>query len=158
MDKMMVVNNAQKKEVPAVSPGDTVRMHVKIIEGDKERVQPFEGVVMSLKGSGPGRTVKVRKISYGIGVERTFLLHSPRIEKIEIVRSGKVRRAKLYFLRNKSGKKSRLVEKLGLKVTAVENAETEATAPAPAEKPAEKPVEAAAPAPAEKKAEKKSAK
>lgn len=139
MDKMTVVNNAQKKDVPAVNPGDTVRMHVKIIEGDKERIQPFEGVVMSLKGSGPGRTVKVRKISYGIGVERTFLIHSPRVEKIEIIRNAKVRRAKLYFLRSKSGKKSRLVEKLGLKVTAAENAETAA---------AEAPKAEAAPAPA----------
>ncbi|MBI4977648.1 MAG: 50S ribosomal protein L19 [Spirochaetes bacterium] len=152
MDKVSVVSNAQKKQVAAFRPGDTVKVYVKIIEGDRERIQAFEGVVMSFNGSGSGRTFKVRKISYGVGVERTFLLHSPRIDHIDLVRSSKVRRAKLYFLRGKSGKKARLVERLGLKAAAAESAATlkpeevavieqpkEAVAAPAAEKPAEAP-------------------
>lgn len=99
-----------KKGLPSLSPGDTVKVYVKVKEGEKERVQLFQGVVISLKGSGTRSMFTVRKISSGVGVERIFPLHSPTIEKLEIVRSGKVRRAKLYFLRDKIGKSGRLKE------------------------------------------------
>src|SRR5262245_51364830 len=96
---------AQKKQqLPSFRPGDTVRVHVKVIEGDNERVQPFEGVVLRRRGTGASETFLVRKISFGVGVERNFPLHSPRIEKLEVVRSGKVRRARLHYLRALAGK------------------------------------------------------
>jgi large subunit ribosomal protein L19 len=97
-----------KKAPPALRPGETVRVHVKVIEGEKERTQVFEGIVIALSGSGNRATFTVRKISYGVGVERIFPLHSPRIDKVEVVSRGKVRRAKLYFLRERSGKAARL--------------------------------------------------
>lgn len=102
-----------KKETPELRPGETVRVHVKVIEGEKERTQVFEGVVIRISGKGPRATFTVRKISYGIGVERIFPLHSPRIDKIEVVSRGKVRRAKLYYLRKRSGKSARLYEEEG---------------------------------------------
>jgi len=92
--------------LPAFRPGDTVRVHVKIKEGDKARVQPFEGVVIGRRGRDVQETFTVRKVSFGIGVERIFALHSPLIESVEILRSGRVRRAKLYYLRGKKGKKA----------------------------------------------------
>ncbi len=88
--------------------GDTVRVHVKIVEGDKERIQPFEGVVIRKKGGGIRSTFTVRKISYGIGVERIFPMHSPRIDRIDVINRGKVRRAKLFYLRNLKGKAARI--------------------------------------------------
>lgn len=97
-----------KKEVPAIRPGETVRVHVKIIEGEKERTQVFEGTVIGMSGKSNRATFTVRKVSYGVGVERIFPLHSPRIEKVDVVSRGKVRRAKLYFLRERSGKAARL--------------------------------------------------
>ena len=97
-----------KKAVPALHPGETVRVHVKVVEGEKERTQVFEGIVIGMSGSGSRANFTVRKISYGVGVERIFPLHSPRIEKVEVVSRGKVRRAKLYFLRQRSGKAARL--------------------------------------------------
>jgi large subunit ribosomal protein L19 len=97
-----------KKETPALRPGETVRVHIKVVEGEKERTQVFEGTVIGMSGSGNRAVFTVRKISYGIGVERIFPIHSPRIEKVEIVSQGKVRRAKLYFLRERSGKAARL--------------------------------------------------
>src|ERR671919_107836 len=97
-----------KKEIPALRPGETVRVHVKVIEGEKERTQVFEGIVIGLSGSGNRATFTVRKVSYGVGVERIFPLHSPRIDKVEIIARGKVRRAKLYYLRERSGKAARL--------------------------------------------------
>ncbi len=101
-----------KKDLPDFRPGDTVKVHFRIVEGEeKERVQVFEGVVIRKRGSGTGATFTVRKVSYGIGVERTFPLHSPRIEKIEIVRRGKVRRARLYYLRQRTGKSARIKER-----------------------------------------------
>jgi large subunit ribosomal protein L19 len=99
-----------KAEVPNFKPGDTVRVHVKVIEGDKERIQVFEGVVIARKGGGNRETFTVRKVSYGVGVERTFPLHSPRVDKIEIQTRGVVRRAKLYYLRQRSGKAARIQE------------------------------------------------
>ena len=98
-----------KPAAPALRPGETVRVHVKIVEGEKERTQVFEGIVIGMSGSGSRANFTVRKISYGVGVERIFPLHSPRIDKVEVVSRGKVRRAKLYFLRQRSGKAARLV-------------------------------------------------
>lgn len=99
-----------KQDLPAFRPGDTVRVHVKVIEGQRERIQLFEGVVIRRRGTGVSETFTVRKISYGVGVERTFLLHTPKIDKIEIVRHGRVRRAKLYYLRDRVGKAARIKE------------------------------------------------
>ena len=100
-----------RKDIPRVQSGDTVRVHVKIVEGDKERIQVFEGVVIGIKGGGLRETFRVRKVSYGIGVERIFPLHSPRLDKIEIVKKGRVRRAKLYYLRDRKGKAAQIKEK-----------------------------------------------
>ena len=97
-----------KKEIPALRPGEAVRVHVKVVEGEKERTQVFEGIVIGVSGSGSRATFTVRKVSYGVGVERIFPIHSPRIDKVEIISRGKVRRAKLYYLRQRSGKAARL--------------------------------------------------
>lgn len=99
-----------KQDIPAFRPGDTVRVHVKVIEGQRERIQLFEGVCIRRRGTGISETFTARKISYGVGVERTFPLHTPKIDKIEIVRHGKVRRAKLYYLRDRIGKAARIKE------------------------------------------------
>ena len=102
----------QQDERPELRPGDTVNVHVRIIEGNRERLQAFQGVVIAIKGGGMNKKFTVRRIaSHGIGVERTFLFHSPRVEKIEVLRHAKVNRAKLYFLRERSGKSARLKEK-----------------------------------------------
>ena len=102
-----------KEETARLAPGDTVKVHVRIVEGDRERVQVFQGVVLRLRGGGVNQAFTVRRIaSHGVGVERTFLLHSPRIEKVEVLRHTHVRRAKLYFLRQRSGKSARLRERL----------------------------------------------
>ncbi len=97
-----------KQDAPTLRPGETIRVHVKVVEGEKERTQVFEGLVIGMSGSGSRAVFTVRKISYGVGVERIFPLHSPRIEKVEVVARGKVRRAKLYYLRERSGKAARL--------------------------------------------------
>ena len=99
-----------RKDVPAFKPGDTVRVHVRVVEGDKERIQVFEGTVLGRKGGANRETFTVRKTSYGVGVERTFPVHSPRLERIEIVARGAVRRAKLYYLRERSGRAARVTE------------------------------------------------
>jgi len=105
------IETAQKKaEVPAFRGGDTLRVHVKVVEGGKERIQIFEGVALSRHGAGIRDTVLVRKVSNGVGIERTFLVHSPRIDRIEVTRRGAVRRARLYYLRNLSGKAARIKE------------------------------------------------
>lgn len=100
------------KNLPTLNPGDTVKATVRIKEGSKERLQAFEGVIISIKGSGISRTVKIRKIFQGIGVERTFLMHSPKIESFKVIRRGVVRRAKLYYMRGRSGKSARIREKI----------------------------------------------
>lgn len=100
-----------KSDIPDFEAGDTVAVHTKVKEGDKERIQVFEGVVLKKKGAGMNQTFTVRKISNGIGVERVFPVHSPSIDKIEKLKSGKVRRAKLYYLRNLKGKAARIAEK-----------------------------------------------
>lgn len=97
--------------IPELTPGDTVKVSIKVVEGGRERIQPFQGVVTRLQRGGAGASFTVRRVAYGIGVERTFPFHSPRIEKVEVMRHGKVRRAKLYYLRGRSGKASRLREK-----------------------------------------------
>lgn len=99
-----------KKSVPDFRPGDTVRVAVRIVEGDKERIQNFEGVVIARRGEGMSETFTVRRVSFGVGMERTFSLHAPRIESIKVVRQGRVRRAKLYYLRDLSGKKARIAD------------------------------------------------
>jgi large subunit ribosomal protein L19 len=105
MDKMKLIEATQlKTDRPAFNPGDTINVHVRVVEGDKERIQQFQGVVISKRGAGLNSTFTVRKISDGVGVERIFPLHSPRIAKIEKVKEGKVRRAKLYYLRKLAAK------------------------------------------------------
>ena len=100
-----------RTDLPDFRPGDTVRVHVKVVEGSRERIQVFEGVVIKRRGAGISETFTVRKVSYGVGVERTFPVHTPKIAKLEVVRRGKVRRAKLYYLRALRGKAARIKEK-----------------------------------------------
>ncbi len=100
-----------RSDIPAFRPGDTVKVHVKVVEGNRERVQVFEGVVIGRQNGGVRETFTVRRISYGVGVERTFLVHSPRLAKIEVVRRGIVRRAKLHYLRGLTGKAARIRER-----------------------------------------------
>jgi len=100
-----------RSDIPAFRAGDTVKVHVKVVEGTRERIQMFEGVVIARQGSRAREMFTVRRVSYGIGVERTFPVHSPRIEKIDVVRKGIVRRAKLYYLRNLTGKAARIKER-----------------------------------------------
>jgi len=108
-----------RKDIPKFNPGDTVSVHVKVIEGDKERIQQYQGIVMGLKGSGISRTFRVRKISNGVGVERIFPLNSPNIAKVDRIKEGKVRRAKLYYLRNLKGKSAtKIKEKISADIIA----------------------------------------
>jgi large subunit ribosomal protein L19 len=112
MDYIKLLEEDQmKSDLPVFRPGDTVKVAVKIKEGNRERVQMFEGVVIRKRGTGLSKTFTVRRVSYGVGVERTFLLHSPRLESIEVVRRGKVRRARLYYLRQLRGKAARIRER-----------------------------------------------
>ncbi len=106
-----IEREGMRKDIPDFGPGDTVRVHVKIVEGEKERIQVFEGIVLGRSGGGLRETFRVRKLSYGIGVERIFPVHSPRIEQIDVKRFGRVRRAKLYYLRDRKGKKAQVKEK-----------------------------------------------
>ncbi|MBR2802644.1 MAG: 50S ribosomal protein L19 [Erysipelotrichaceae bacterium] len=105
-----ITKEQMRSDLPELRPGQTVKVDVRIKEGDKSRIQAFEGVVIAVKGSGIGRTFTVRKLSNGVGVERSFPINSPLIDKITVVRQGKVRRAKLFYLRNRSGKAARLKE------------------------------------------------
>ncbi|HEY8416832.1 MAG TPA: 50S ribosomal protein L19 [Limnochordales bacterium] len=100
-----------RRDVPDFKAGDTVRVHVKVVEADRERIQVFEGVVLRRSGGGLSETFTVRKVSQGVGVERTFPLHSPRVDKIEVVRRGDVRRSRLYYLRERAGKSARVKER-----------------------------------------------
>jgi large subunit ribosomal protein L19 len=112
MDAIRLVEAGQlKKDRQGFDPGDTVRVHVKVIEGEKERTQVFEGILIRKRGEGARASFTVRRISYGVGVERTFPLHSPRIEKVDVMRHASVRRSKLYYLRGLAGKAARLREK-----------------------------------------------
>jgi len=144
MNRLEQFEGARRKDMPPFRSGDTLRVHVKVREGDKERTQVFEGVCIRRRGNGASETFTVRKVSYGVGVERIFPLQGPVVEKVEIKSRGHVRRARLYYLRDLRGKKARLRSKIrdlsGLLVpeesaagTAAEAAEAEAAAEAPAE-------------------------
>lgn len=117
MDIIKAIEHEQLKEtVPVLDVGNTVRVSVKIKEGEKERIQVFEGIIIKKQGGGLNETFTVRKISYGVGVEKTFLLHSPMVEKVEVVRVGKARRAKLNYLRDRIGKDAKTKEKVGARI------------------------------------------
>ncbi len=111
MDAMGVIEGSFKKEIPSFRIGDTIRVGIKVIEGDKERLQPFEGIVIARKGTGTREMFTMRKISYGVGVERIFPLYSPMIDSFEVIKEGRVRKAKLYYLRGKKGKAAKVKEK-----------------------------------------------
>jgi len=117
MDIIKSIEHEQlKNKIPELKIGDTVKVHVKIKEGNKERIQIFEGIIIKKQGGGVNATFTVRKISYGVGVEKTFLVHSPLVEKVEVVRVGKARRAKLYYLRDRVGKASKTKELVGARI------------------------------------------
>jgi large subunit ribosomal protein L19 len=119
MDAIRLVEAGQiRKDRQGFDAGDTVRVQVKVVEGEKERTQAFEGVVIRKRGEGARASFTVRRISYGVGVERTFPLHSPRIERVDVIRAGRVRRSKLYYLRNLAGKAARLKERRVVPVSA----------------------------------------
>ena len=111
MNMASLIEVKPNPNIPTLAPGDTVKVSIKVVEGERERTQLFQGVVIKVRHGGVGASFTVRRVAYGIGVERTFPLHSPLLEKVEIVRHGKVRRAKLYYLRGLSSKASRLKEK-----------------------------------------------
>jgi large subunit ribosomal protein L19 len=129
-----------RDDVPELRPGDTVKVHAKVVEGTRERIQVFEGVVIGLHSGGVRRSVTVRRTAHGVGVERTFLIHSPRLAMIEVIRHGKVRRAKLYYLRGRVGKKAKIRERREVAPKAV------AAAATPAADVTDNPAEAPAPA------------
>ena len=117
MDIIKSIEHEQlKNKIPELKVGNTVRVHVRIKEGNKERIQVFEGIIIKVQGGGVNQTFTVRKISYGVGVEKTFLVHSPLVEKVELVRVGKARRAKLFYLRDRVGKSAKTKEKVGARI------------------------------------------
>jgi len=117
MDIIKSIEHEQlKNKIPALKVGDTVKVHQKIKEGNRQRIQVFEGIIIKKQGGGSNATFTVRRISYGIGVEKTFLIHSPLVEKVELVRVGKARRAKLYYLRDRIGKAAKTKEKIGARI------------------------------------------
>lgn len=117
MDIIKSIEHEQlKNKVPMLKVGNTVKVHVRVKEGNRERIQVFEGIIIKKQGGGVNETFTVRRISYGVGVEKTFLLHSPTVEKVEVVRVGKARRAKLYYLRNRVGKAAKTKEKVGARI------------------------------------------
>ena len=117
MDILKSIEHEQlKNKIPELRVGNTVRVHVRIKEGNKERIQVFEGIIIKKQGGGVNATFTVRRISYGVGVEKTFLIHSPAVEKVEVVRVGKARRAKLFYLRDRLGKSAKTKEKVGARI------------------------------------------
>ena len=117
MDIIKSIEHEQLKEkIPQLDVGNTVRVHVRIKEGNKERIQVFEGIIIKVQGGGVNQTFTVRKNSYGVGVEKTFLIHSPLVEKVEVVRVGKARRAKLFYLRDRVGKAAKTKEQVGARI------------------------------------------
>ena len=141
MDIVKSIEHEQlKNSIPEIRVGNTVRVHVKIKEGNKERIQVFEGIVIKKQGGGVNETFTVRKISYGVGVEKTFLIHSPLVEKVELVRVGKARRAKLYYLRERTGKASKTKEMVGARIENKEIVLKEDLVEEPAEEVVETPV------------------
>ena len=167
MDIIKSIEHEQlKNKIPELKVGNTVKVHARIKEGNKERIQVFEGIIIKVQGGGLNQTFTVRKTSYGVGVEKTFLIHSPLIEKVELVRVGKARRAKLYYLRDRVGKAAKTKEKIGARIENREivikedltdepaEEEVEVT-PAAEETVVETPVEAKAEEPAKAEEEKK---
>jgi large subunit ribosomal protein L19 len=117
MDIIKSIEHEQlKNKIPELKVGNTVRVHVRIKEGNKERIQVFEGIIIKVQGGGVNQTFTVRKISYGVGVEKTFLVHSPLVEKVEVVRVGKARRARLFYLRDRVGKAAKTKEQVGARI------------------------------------------
>ena len=137
MDILKSIEHEQmKNKIPELRIGNTVRVHVRIKEGNKERIQVFEGIIIKKQGGGVNQTFTVRRISYGVGVEKTFLVHSPTVEKVEVVRVGKARRAKLFYLRNKLGKSAKTKEQVGARIETKEIVLKEEMAEAPEAAPA----------------------
>ena len=132
----------QKKKTPALRAGDTVRVHAKVVEGTRERIQVFEGTVIRVTGGGLRRNFTVRRVTHGVGVERTFMIHSPRIDKIDVLRHGDVRQGRLYYLRGKVGRDARIRERRRLVAEAPEAEEPEEQAAEAAEEPETEPQEA----------------
>ena len=117
MDIIKSIEHEQmKNKIPVLNVGDTVRVHVRVKEGNRERIQVFEGIIIKVQGGGVNQTFTVRKTSYGVGVEKTFLVHSPAVEKVEVTRVGRVRRAKLFYLRDRLGKSAKTKEKIGARI------------------------------------------
>ena len=142
MDIIKSIEHEQlKNAIPDLKVGNTVRVHVRIKEGNKERIQVFEGIIIKKQGGGVNETFTVRKISYGVGVEKTFLIHSPLVEKVELVRVGKARRAKLYYLRERTGKASKTKELVGARIENKEIVLKEDLAEEPAQENVETPAE-----------------
>ena len=134
MDIIKSIEHEQlKNTIPDLKVGNTVRVHVKIKEGNKERIQVFEGIIIKKQGGGVNATFTVRRISYGVGVEKTFLVHSPNVEKVEVTRVGKARRAKLYYLRDRVGKAAKTKEKVGARIETREIVVKEEVVPGEAE-------------------------
>ena len=141
MDIIKSIEHEQlKNKVPVLTVGNTVKVYVKIKEGNRERIQVFEGIIIKKQGGGVNESFTVRKISYGVGVEKTFLVHSPMVEKVEVVRVGKARRARLFYLRDRVGKASKTKEKIGARIEdkeiVIKEDMTEEVASAPEEAPA----------------------
>ena len=134
MDILKSIEHEQlKNKIPELRVGNTVRVHVRIKEGNKERIQVFEGIIIKKQGGGVNATFTVRRISYGVGVEKTFLVHSPMVEKVEVVRVGKARRAKLYYLRDRVGKAAKTKEQVGARIETREIVVKEEVVPGEAE-------------------------
>ena len=132
MDIIKSIEHEQmKNKIPMLKVGDTVKVHVRVKEGNRERIQVFEGIIIKKQGGGVNATFTVRKTSYGVGVENTFLIHSPAVEKVEVVRVGKARRAKLYYLRDRLGKSAKTKEKVGARIETKEVTIKEELAEAP---------------------------
>mgnify|MGYP004531693623 FL=1 len=137
MDIIKSIEHEQmKNKIPELKVGNTVKVHVRVKEGNRERIQVFEGTIIKVQGGGVNQTFTVRRISYGVGVEKTFLVHSPTVEKVEVVRVGKARRAKLFYLRNKLGKSAKTKEQVGARIETKEIVLKEEMAEAPEEAPA----------------------
>ena len=137
MDIIKSIEHEQmKNKIPDLKVGNTVKVHVKVKEGNRERIQVFEGTIIKVQGGGVNQTFTVRRISYGVGVEKTFLVHSPMVEKVEVVRVGKARRAKLFYLREKLGKSAKTKEQVGARIETREIVVKEEMTEAPEEAPA----------------------
>ena len=144
MDIIKSIEHEQlKNKIPELKVGNTVRVHVRIKEGNKERIQVFEGIIIKVQGGGVNKTFTVRKISYGVGVEKTFLVHSPLVEKVELVRVGKARRAKLFYLRDRVGKAAKTREQVGARIEDKEIVLKEDLVDEPVAETTETPVESA---------------